>query len=510
MDAGTRRALDVLNLLITETEARWGDVAVDVQQADAAAVLDTSSPVRNHWLGRARGYSKTSDVAGMSLAAMLTQLPPGAAMYAAAADRDQGRLLADAVRGYVQRTPELAGAVDVQATRITALRSGVVLEILPADAASAWGLRPHWLVCDELANWADVPNSRNFYLALTTALPKVPGSRLVIMTSAGDPAHFSRREYETALAEPDLWRVSDITGPAPWIPARRIEAERRRLLPSQFARLFENIWTAPEDALVHPDDLAACVTLDGDQQHSAEFGYVAALDVGVTDDRTALVVCHAEPVGGDMSPENVRVVLDRILVWTGSRAEPVDLDTVATTALDLCREFRCSLVYDPSQAVYLAQRLRSRGVPAEQFTFTAQSVGTIATALFTLLRAHHLALPQDAELLDELAHVRLRTNSAGVVRVDHASGRHDDRAVALGMAARWLLDNLGGGPEFPVLPDRPGEPGENIFGVEVLQPLGNFAYRPAPYDAWLDASGGSDEDDTVRRIVRIARESPFS
>ena len=51
----------------------------------------------------------------------------------------------------------------MQATRVTALRTGVSLEILAADAASAWGLRPHWLVCDELANWADVPNSRNFY-----------------------------------------------------------------------------------------------------------------------------------------------------------------------------------------------------------------------------------------------------------------------------------------------------------------------------------------------------------
>ena len=318
------------------------------------------------------------------------------------------------------------------------MRTGVALEILAADAASAWGLRPHWLVCDELANWADVPNSRNFYTALTTALPKVPSSRLVVMTTAGDPAHFSRKAYDSALAEPDLWRVSEVTGPAPWITPRRVESERRRLLPSLFARLFENVWTAPEDALVHPDDLAACVVLDGDQDHQAGFRYVAALDVGLTDDRTALVVCHAEPVGGDMTPENTRIVLDRLRVWSGSRSSPVDLDTVATTALDLCREFRCSLVYDPSQAVYLAQRLRARGVPAEQFTFSATSVGTIATALFTLLRSRNLALPDDAELIDELAHTRLRTNSAGVVRVDHASGRHDDRAIALGMAARWL------------------------------------------------------------------------
>jgi hypothetical protein len=494
VDADTRRALDLLNLLVIEDGRRFGDAATEVQRADAAAVLDVGEATRYHWLGRSRGYSKTSDVGAMSLAAMLTQLPPGAAMYAAAADRDQGRLLADSIRGFVQRTPELEGAVDVQTTRVTALRTGVSLEILAADAASAWGLRPHFLVCDELCNWADVPNARNFYLALSTALPKVPAARMVVMTSAGDPAHFSRKVYETALAEPDLWRVSDITGPAPWIPVMRIEAERRRLLPSQFARLFENVWTAPEDALVHPDDLAACVTLDGDQEHQAGFGYVAALDVGVTNDRTALVVCHAEPVGGDMSPENVRVVLDRIRVWAGSRADPVDLDSVATTALDLCREFRCSLVYDPSQAVYLAQRLRARGVPAEQFVFSAASVGTIASALFVLLRSHNLALPDDPELLDELAHTRLRTNSAGGVRVDHASGRHDDRSVALGMAARWLLDHLGGGPEFISLDPLPG----GLFadaGIEVLQDAGTYAIRVAADDLWMSRDPDSQAGD---------------
>ena len=433
-----------MNLLVIENGERWGAAADIVQRADAAAVLDTGSPARYHWLGRSRGRSKTSDVAGMTIAAMLTQLPAGAAMYAAAADRDQGRLLADAIRGYAQRTPELAGQLDVQAARVTALRAGPVLEIMAADAASAWGLRPHWLVCDELANWADVPNSREFYTALTTALPKVPSSRLVVMTTAGDPAHFSRKVYESALGEPDLWRVSDITGPAPWIPASRIEAERRRLLPSQFARLFMNVWTAPEDALVHPDDLAACVTLGGPQPYRPGFQYVVTLDVGLTNDRTAVVVAHAEPGAED---EGMRVVLDRLLVWEGSRAAPVDLEQVAGAVYGLCAQYRAPLLYDPAQAVYLAQRLSEHGVHAEQFTFTVTSVGLIATALFTCLRSHNLALPDDRELLDELSHVRLRSNSAGVTRVDHSSGRHDDRAVALGMACWWLLDRLSTGAQ---------------------------------------------------------------
>jgi hypothetical protein len=96
-------------------------------------------------------------------------------------------------------------------------------------------------------------------------------------------------------------------------------------------------------------------------------------------------------------------------------------------------------------AAAFLERLREHGVHAEQFTFTVTSVGLIATALFTWLHSHNLALPDDRELLDELSHVRLRSNSAGVTRVDHSSGRHDDRAVALGMACWWLLDRLSAG-----------------------------------------------------------------
>jgi len=37
------------------------------------------------------------------------------------------------------------------------------------------------------------------------------------------------------------------------------------LTESEFARLHLNEWTAAEDRLVAPDDLAACVVLDGSQ-----------------------------------------------------------------------------------------------------------------------------------------------------------------------------------------------------------------------------------------------------
>jgi hypothetical protein len=67
-------------------------------------------------------------------------------------------------------------------------------------------------------------------------------------------------------------------------------------------------------------------------------------------------------------------------------------------------------------------------------------VSRLALRLHQLIADRALQLPDDAELLDELTHVRLRESSPGVYRLDHDSGRHDDRAIALGLAAAHLLD----------------------------------------------------------------------
>ena len=66
---------------------------------------------------------------------------------------------------------------------------------------------------------------------------------------------------------------------------------------------------------------------------------------------------------------------------------------------------------------------------------------------------HRIELPDDEDLLGELASVRLRKNGVGIYRFDHDSGAHDDQAVALALgrcgpgpaAARdWWMQKLRG------------------------------------------------------------------
>jgi hypothetical protein len=136
-------ARDVLAILPLEDGRRWIDAAHDFQRQDALAVLEGEAPYS--FVTRARGASKTTDLAALLLSVLIAAEHRIRA-YWLAADADQVRLALDVIAGFVSRTPSLAGRVDVQARRVLVPESGAVLEVLPADAPSAWGLTPHWLL----------------------------------------------------------------------------------------------------------------------------------------------------------------------------------------------------------------------------------------------------------------------------------------------------------------------------------------------------------------------------
>jgi phage terminase large subunit-like protein len=299
----------LLDLLRLESGDRWSDVAADVQREDAAAVLDEATAY--HWWGRARGWSKTSDLAAIALEVLL-HAPPGSRSYAFGADRDQAALLPDALAGFIFRGGKVLTEVfDVQAWKVVVRATGASIEAMAADEHGAWGLRPHFVVVDELGQWPETRGARRLFEAVTTAMPKT-GGRLVVATTASDPSHWSARVREHAL-EDDLWRVSETHGPPPWMDPVLVEEQRRRLPESSFRRLFLNEWVSGEDRLVAEEDLAACVVLDGPLDPEPGRRYVVGLDIGLRRDRTAAAVCHLE--GGI-------VTLDRLGVWERRRRHP--------------------------------------------------------------------------------------------------------------------------------------------------------------------------------------------
>jgi len=155
------------------------------------------------------------------------------------------------------------------------------------------------------------------------------------MTTASDPAHWSARVREHALGD-ELWRISEVSGPPPWMPEPLVAEQRRRLPESSFRRLFLNEWISGEDRLVDEADLAACAVLDGDLSPEPGRRYVIGLDIGLRRDATVACICSMK--GGI-------VRLDRIAVWQGSRLRQVNLGEVEQWLYRAAVEYGAEIVY---------------------------------------------------------------------------------------------------------------------------------------------------------------------
>jgi phage terminase large subunit-like protein len=462
-DSGAARAWELLGSLVIEDGRHWGEAAEQFQRADAAAILADDGP-RLHFLRRPRGASKTTDLAGVAIAVLLTQLRARGRAFAFAADQEQAALLLDAVAGFASRTEGLGSALRIDNYKVT-VPNGARLVVMSADAASAWGLKGDLFVVDEFCQWPTTPGPRRLWQAILSAVPKVAGCRLVLLSTAGDPAHPSHKLLSQAKVS-DQWRVAETPGPCPWIAKHALDEQRRLLPESVFQRLHMNRWTESEDRLVDAEALADAVRLDGPSEPKPAERYVIGLDVGLKHDRTVAAICHAERVEGDGAR---RVVLDRLLVWQGSRLRPVRLDDVERTVLDASRRYnRAEVRLDPWQAVGLGQRLGSRAVSVDEYSFSAQSVGRLASTLHLLLKDRRLWLYDDEELLDELANVRLRETSPGVLRMDHDPDRHDDRAIALALAALALIENPTRGEAGTIFTDLKAMPRRPLRGLTTL------------------------------------------
>ena len=222
--------MDLLWSLVTEQDDQpWGAIAEGFQVDLARTIFDPSAPPYR-WESRPRGGSKTTDVAGIALVLMLACLPAGSRGYCFASDKDQAALLTDALAGFVHRTTALQGLVSLANYKVT-FSNGSALEVLPADAASSWGIKPALVIADEVCQWPTTRNARSLWEAVYSSLGKVAGSRLIAMTTSGDPAHWSRKIYESALESP-LWSVQDVAGPLPWTDRARL-ADQRESPPSK-------------------------------------------------------------------------------------------------------------------------------------------------------------------------------------------------------------------------------------------------------------------------------------
>lgn len=396
--------------------------------------------VHRAWLERARGHSKTLDLAVMAtwtLFAARRQI----AGVAAASDKDQARLLRDAIARLMSLNEWLAEFLDAQAYRVLNRHTGSTLDVLAADVASSWGLTPSFVVVDELCHWS----KRDLWDSLLSSSAKRKDCMLVVISNAGFGESWQWATREAVRTDP-AWYFKHVPGSvASWIDQSRLD-EQRRLLPAlAYKRLWLNEWVPGAGDALDPADIEACCTLDGPMTGPVSgHGFLSGLDLGVKRDHSAraLLACHFQ---------TRRVRLAAIDSWAPGPDGQVDLELIHRTILhDRDLYGARAVCFDPWQATYLAQLLSREGFYMEEVPFVGNNLNLMASTLLQTFRDRTIDLYPDELLLKDLRRLCIEEKSYGfkltATRDEHG---HADRATALAIALPTAMRCVASGPAAP-------------------------------------------------------------
>lgn len=449
----SEEALSLLWALRLEDGASWGEKACEQQKEDAEAIL-VHGPPYQHFITRPRGGSKSTDIAGLLLGWLLVDAAPGANAHVVAANAEQATIIIDAVAAFIMRTPELSSQVIVEAERVIG-PNGAWVQVLPQSGSGAWGLRDaHFLICDEFCQWDETRGAKRVWTAIRSTVQKVKGCRLVLLSSAPEPSHWTYSILERAKKD-RAWRVSEMPGPVPWHDAETLAALKRDLSEAEYSRLVLNIPAEESDRAVTEEEYQRAIIdsfpyggppvgLTGygwrTRHPQLNTSYIITLDFGLKNDATVFVVAHRESENLENFLAPSYVVIDHIERWVGSQRHHVQVGDVRSRLAILSKEYNNAPVYsDPYQMIGGLQELRLMGIKALEWPFTTTSVGYLAGSLSQAFHNGQIFIPDYDDLHHELLSVKLRETTPGVVRLYHERNEHDDQAVAIGMAVHILI-----------------------------------------------------------------------
>lgn len=355
------------NLLVDVdgTVRKFGDVMDPWQRADFAALdpglmrcsgRSATDALMRAYFERGRGHSKTTDLAVMAiwLLAFATRPLKG---HCYAADRDQARLLRDAMATIIRLNPWLAAILEVQAHCVVNIAAGHpgqggTLTIEASDVGSSYGILPDFIIADELTHWQ---GDGSLWNSLISSAAKRSNCLLVVISNAGFCESWQWTIREAARTD-DAWIFSRLDGPkASWLTPERL-AEQRRMLPAvAYARLWENQWASAGGDALTPEDIQAAFMDDLRPMTGNETGWLfaAGVDLGLTRDCSAVCVLGV-PEGGRAG--RIRLASHRL--WRPIGGKKINLIEVERHILGLDAKYGLEFVAaDPWQAEHMMQRL---------------------------------------------------------------------------------------------------------------------------------------------------------
>lgn len=445
---------------IVQTKGRWAGRPLELEpwQREVLDELflvyeDGERVYSEALIGVARKNGKSTLSSAIALYLLLAAGEQGPEVYAAAASKDQARIVFQQAVDFVERSPRLRDWLTPQRNVILCKANGGVFRVLSSDAPLQYGLNPSAVVIDEL--WAH--QDRELYDALTTAQGARENSMVVNITTAGfDRDSICYELYERgrrvlreggvdAMRESGLlfrWfqpaaglDYRDESGwleanPSSWISVRRLRREAQSKPESVFRRLYLNEWTETEDAWIKPHEWDACA---GRPKFDPALPTWAGIDVGVRRDSAAFTWVQWHE---DRLHVGQRIWLPEKEGATFGVADVRGRVAEEAARMGALRE----VVYDPWQFRESAEILLEAGLPMVEFPQTAPRMAPASEQLYELVVERRILHDGDELMRQQvLAGVPAPTDRGGWRISKRKSLERIDALISLAMSSHQAV-----------------------------------------------------------------------
>lgn len=212
----------------------------------------------NFWSTLPRGSDKTSSIGRFcNYLCVFGRRDVPLRISVAAADKNQAKLVRNAMETEARLNPWFERYIKIN--KYDASGPGGNLQILSADAGSAYGLGDDVIICDELTHWP----AEDLWVAMTSGAIKRLHNLLVVITNAGYKGTLQHRALLEAKKSTN-WRVYDEPGyKASWTSKEKLADMKRLIIAScgsmhEVNRLIDNMWiSARMGSVFSSDDIEA-------------------------------------------------------------------------------------------------------------------------------------------------------------------------------------------------------------------------------------------------------------
>ena len=387
---------------IRQTKGRWAGQPLHLEDwesdlLDELFVLDERGlyVYREALIGVARKNGKSTLAALLALYGLIASGENAPEVYAAAASKDQARVVFDQSKAFVAASPLLQDWLKPMRSVITCPANGGVFRVLSSDAPLQHGLNPSMVIIDEL--WAH--RDPELYYALTTGGLARQNPLTVSITTAGwdlDSIAYEvySRGLEISLGGREAMRAqrflfdwrqappsADISdelawleaNPSSWIDVEDLRRERDRLPEHVFRRLHLNQWTASEESWLpvgaweNCEDAGAVIP-DGSD-------VVLGVDLGLKHDLAAVAIVWRRDDGKT-------VVAGEVFEPPG-KGEALSIAKLEAAIRALAERYHVvQVMYDPWRFERSAQLLADEGLPMVEHPMTNERTAPASERLY--------------------------------------------------------------------------------------------------------------------------------